>query len=227
MIGAVLFDLDETLLDRTSSLRRFLKDQYTRFFANGRHVAADEYCTRFLALDRRGLVPKSVVYPALLQEFGAPAQLAANLLQDYHQRCCQFAGGFPGLADTLAGLRAMGLKTGIVTNGEASFQRRHIDALELRPMMDAILISEAEGLRKPDARLFHRAAAQLGVAANACLFVGDNPEADILGAHDAGLQTAWFANGRSWPDDLAAQPGQRIEQLADLLGIVGPQTGTR
>lgn len=227
MVAAVLFDLDETLLDRTSSLRRFLADQHARFFTSGGHVSFEQFCERFLALDRRGLVQKSVVYPTLLQELGAPAHLAEALLLDYRDRCCLFAGGFPDVADVVSRLRVMGLKLGIVTNGHAEFQSRHIDALNLREVMDTILISEVEGLRKPDVRLFHRAAARLEIESGACLFVGDNPEADILGAHGAGMQTAWFSNGRSWPADIAPLPGHQIDRLLDLLSIVGESERSR
>lgn len=219
MIAAVLFDLDETLLDRTGSLAEFLADQHARFGHCLGHVPFILFRDRFLALDARGRTPKSIVYSALLVEFGCSLELADTLLADYRDRCCHYAKAFPHVATVLTSLRTYGLKLGIVTNGETEFQTRHINALHLDPLVDAILISESEGIRKPDCSLFLRAAARLNVNPASCLFVGDSPEADIFGAHVAGMQTAWFANGITWPSDLPAMPGIAIEQLSDLIAV--------
>ena len=86
MIRAVLFDLDETLLDRTGSLRAFLADQYARHAASLGMATGQTWCERFLALDRRGHVHKSVVYPDLLAEFDGEAAAADVLLSEAGNR---------------------------------------------------------------------------------------------------------------------------------------------
>jgi putative hydrolase of the HAD superfamily len=83
-----------------------------------------------------------------------------------------------------------------------------------------VLVSEAEGLRKPDPLIFRRAAERLGVEAGECLFVGDNPEIDIIGAAAAGMQTAFFVSTTPWPDGLAL-PGYRITALTEVSLLVG------
>jgi len=220
MIAAVLFDLDETLLDRTNSLVDFLADQHHRF--NGRlgGPVFPAWRDEFFALDRRGLVHKSLVYPALLTSFGGDATAANELLADYRSRCSQFARPIPGLIHTLSTIRSMNLPIGIVTNGGAEFQARTIDALGIRELVDAVLISQAEGLRKPDRAIFERAAQRLGVPPRQCLFVGDSPAADILGAHAAGMKTAWFRCGMTWPNELESRPGPAIDTLAEVLRLI-------
>lgn len=219
MISAVLFDLDETLLNRTASVTDFLPDQYQRFADDLGNVALDVWRARFLALDQKGHMRKSVVYPALLKEFGGNAARAAALLEDYKQRCSLFAQPFPGMRDTLIGLRAGGLKLGIVTNGEIAIQTPNINALGLPDLVDAILISEQEGLRKPDVALFHRAAERLAVRPEQCLFVGDSPEADIVGAHRAGMITAWFDQLGTWVID-GPRPDYIIKHLSEVPALV-------
>jgi phosphoglycolate phosphatase-like HAD superfamily hydrolase len=66
---AVLFDLDETLFDRTTSLVVFLTYQHGRFADRLGEVTFEVWRDRFLALDPRGYVHKSLVYLALLTEF--------------------------------------------------------------------------------------------------------------------------------------------------------------
>ena len=220
MTAAVLFDLDQTLLDRTVSLDGFLDQQYSRFSKRIGAPGLEAWRSRFVSLDQNGHVHKALVYKALLADFGGDAHAAADLLADYRQRSCEHARGFPGMAQTLAALRGRGLKLGIVSNGETDFQMRNIKALGLEGMVDAILISEAEGLRKPDAAIFFRAAERVGATPEECLFVGDNPEADILGAYGAGMKTAWFNAGAVWPEGLAVNPGAEIKELAQTLALV-------
>lgn len=219
MISAVLFDLDETLLDRTTSLLAFLGDQHSRFAAGLGSGSFEAWRDRFLELDARGHVHKAVVYPSLLAEFHGDASLAETLLFDYRTRCSLFACPFDGMVSTLMLLRAKGLRLGIVTNGETEFQARHVEALGLDSLMDGVLMSQTEGFRKPDAALFRRAADRLGVELVNCLFVGDNPVADILGAAAAGMATAWFRCGQEWPPDLPPIPGFIIDRLPDVLEL--------
>ncbi|MCP1559077.1 UNVERIFIED_ORG: putative hydrolase of the HAD superfamily [Methylobacterium sp. SuP10 SLI 274] len=222
MIDAVLFDLDETLLDRTTSLKAFLRDQFERHADHLGQVQSDEWCARFLVLDRRGHVHKSVVYPAILDEFGGRAEHAEILLADYRACCARFAQPFDGMRAVLEELRARGLALGIVTNGETEFQLRHVRALELDKLVDAVLISEREGLRKPDATLFLRAATACRTEPSRCLFVGDNPLADVLGAHAAGMSTAWFHGVAEWPTDAPSNPGVSIDHLSQVLVLARP-----
>ncbi|MET3438023.1 HAD family hydrolase [Sphingomonas sp. 1185] len=227
MTAAILFDLDETLLDRTTSLIAFLADQHSRFRSRLGYAAFEAWRDRFIAMDARGHTHKSVVYPAILAEFNGDPNAADELLDDYRKRCSSFARPFAGMAETLQELRSRGRRLGIITNGETAFQSRHIEALGLDRMVDAVLISQTEGLRKPDPALFERAAARLCVQASECLFVGDNPVADVLGAHNAGLSTAWFRCGMDWPADLPPPPGAVIERLSEVLALVDGVSSVR
>ena len=49
---------------------------------------------------------------------------------------------------------------------------------------------------------------------------GDNAEADILGAHGAGMTTGWFNDGGVWPVSLAPNPGAEIWELAQTLELI-------
>ena len=92
---------------------------------------------------------------------------------------------------TMETLRANGKKLGLITNGPVEWQRRKLHALGMTDWFDAVLISEAEGIQKPDARIFLRGVERCGVAASEAMFVGDHPQTDVAGARDAGLVPVW------------------------------------
>jgi putative hydrolase of the HAD superfamily len=218
-LRAVLFDLDETLFDRAGSLRAFLKNQHFRF--RDRLGPADHmtWTEHFLALDKRGTVPKSVVYSRLLLDFKGDTGAAESLHTDYRQHLSGHAIPIAGMTNTLSKLRGAGLKLGIVTNGETDHQTRNIRALGLTTLVSAILVSQEEGVRKPDKAIFLRAAQRLGVEPGDCLFVGDNPVADVLGAHACGMRTAWLSNRSKWPGELSPQPDAIISTLDEVLSL--------
>ena len=223
MIKAVLFDLDETLLVRKAAIRTFIEDQYQRHGAVLAGIGRDRYVARFLALEDEGRTPKAVVYPQLAAELGLSATIAADLLADYQAIYPRYAVLSPGATETLVALRARGLKTGIVTNGSAVVQNGKIDATGLRPLLDIVLVSEAEGLRKPDRRIFELALQRLNLTAHEVIFVGDNPAADVDGARTAGLLAVWYHSTTDWPADLQP-PAYTITALAEVIALSGQST---
>lgn len=216
MIKAVLFDLDGTLFDRTTSVTAGLQRQYARFVQDLKGTPQAAYLERFLVLDERGYVKKAVVYQQMAEEFGWSAKLAQTLCDDYYARYHDQCIGFPGLAQMLADLSCLGLKLGLVTNGWERTQRGVIQALSIEPFLEAILISETEGVRKPDARIFSRALEQLGVDARHALFVGDHPVNDIKGAQQVGMRTVWMRDAH-WGD--CPQADWHIGSLPELTAL--------
>ena len=221
MIRAVMFDLDETLILRSGAIRAFIADQYQRFAAELGGVDGATYAGRFLAMEDNGRVPKDKLYPQFVAALGITGVDAGTLLEDYRSRYPSFASLAPGARETVAAIRAEGLRTGILTNGNERVQMAKIEAIGLAGLLDTIVVSEAVGLRKPDGAIFLLAADRLGVDPVATLFVGDNPEVDIVGAARAGLRTAWFRNGAEWPDGLLPRADADIDRLAEVLRLTG------
>ena len=194
MVKAVIFDLDGTLLNRDTSIAQFISAQYKRLYAHLHHIPKLDYIERFITLDSRGYVWKDKVYQALVTEFKIEGIDWRSLLTDYENQFQFHCVPFPALIEMLTTLKQQGYLLGIITNGRGEFQNRAISGLGIRDYFETILISEIEGVRKPQPEIFHRTMTRLGVSAQNSVFVGDNPEADITGANQVGLRTIWKRN---------------------------------
>ncbi len=213
---AVLFDLDGTRYDRDRLVSALVDDQYDAFAADLAGVSRSRFVAAVLAMDDHGYGEKTAGYERVVGSLGLPGRLADRLVAHFWSSY----DGYCELADdtrvTLESLRGRGLKLGIVTNGSVARQRRKIEALGLEPWFDTIVISEAEGVRKPDAEIFRRALARCAVDVRAALFVGDHPEADIEGARNAGLMAVW----KSVPYWRVDSGVPAVTRLSDLLPLV-------
>jgi putative hydrolase of the HAD superfamily len=215
---AVLFDLDQTLLDRDRSLVRFLDWQWAARPLL-RSMPRKAFVDAFLRLDARGTVWKDVVYARLLAERGLPTAGADALLADYLQVFPGHAVAYDHALTALRALKDRGLALGLVTNGRRDLQSAVATVLGLDSLLDTQVISEAVGLRKPDPAIFRLAAERLAVPVTACVFVGDNPDADVRGAHGAGMRAIWKENDAFPPPD-GAIPAGVLRDYRCLVAIV-------
>lgn len=87
-----------------------------------------------------------------------------------------------------------------MTNGPTSQQRLKIQIVGLERYVDAVVISETEGVKKPDPRIFQSAAERLKTVLDGAWMIGDHPTADIEGARAIGLNTAWGSRGGLWTE---------------------------
>jgi putative hydrolase of the HAD superfamily len=191
MIKAVIFDLDGTLLNRDESVKKFIDNQYERLNKWVNHIPKDKYISRFIELDNRGYVWKDKVYQQLTDELDITGITWEDLLQDYTREFKNNCIPFPNLIELLEELRNNNLILGMITNGIGQFQMDNIKALGIEKYFQTILVSEWEGLKKPDPNVFLRALEQLDVSPNQCVYVGDHPENDVKAAQNVGMQGIW------------------------------------
>ena len=85
-------------------------------------------------------------------------------------------------------------------------------------MFDTILISDAEGISKPNRQIFERALERLNVTPAHAVFVGDHPDVDVAGARGAGMRAIWR---RDPGVSRVVEADAVIEELGDLLMLLG------
>lgn len=224
-LQAVLFDLDDTLIDRDESLRRFataLASEYAQRLTTADPVALYPIVR---SADGGGYQPRARVaedLALLLPWKNAPT--STELASFWDTRFPSCSQPTDGLVEVLGRLRQRDLKTGIVTNGRVTAQGKKIALLGLDALVDTVVISEAVGVWKPDSRIFDIALDRLNVARSEAWFVGDNPMNDVLGATAAGLTAIWFRRDAEWPVEHP-RPALSITSLRQIVGLLSPKDG--
>ncbi|QSB13287.1 HAD family hydrolase [Natronosporangium hydrolyticum] len=126
----------------------------------------------------------------------------------------------PDAVDTLAALRARGLRTAVVSDCGYELPR-FLPALPIAPLLDTCVYSVEVGRRKPHPRLYQTACRRLGVAPDQCLYVGDGGSQELTGARAAGMTALQLAapdlHEHLVFDQEASFDGPRIGTLAELL----------
>lgn len=189
----VLFDLDNTLVDR----RGTLVDWAAEFAA--RHGLEDEEQAYVL-----GMVAERA-YPSTFDAIRTRYRLPMSTDELWRAYCTDVAAMASCPAEVLDGLdelRAAGWRVGVATNGAADIQRAKLWATGISERVDGVFVSEEADARKPQTRHFALAAARCGgVLGDGGWMVGDNPVNDIGGGRSAGLNTIWIGSDRFWPPD--------------------------
>jgi len=220
-LRAILFDAGDTLIAYRRPLRILLQDF---FIQHDEILKRDSIAEALLAVDPRH---HTLVHQTrtVADEQRMWVELARDLLdvllprrRDLYPALAQwFTDGyrhlkvFRDVGPTLRRLRARGYRLAVVSNWEPSLPLT-LDRLGLGKYFDTVVASAAEGVWKPDPRLFEIALGRLGVPAPEALCVGDHIERDIEAARAAGLSAVLL-------DRFDDHPGYtpRVRTLVGLL----------
>ena len=214
MPEAVLFDLDGTLADTAPDLGGALNQL---LLEHGRDPLPMEDLRSHVSSGARGMIgaglgitPADPAYAALQQRF----------LAIYQDALCVGTRLFAGMAEHLDELEAQAIPWGIVTNKSQRFAIPLMEGLGLRQRSICIVCGDSARRSKPHAHPMQLASALMGVAAEECIYVGDD-ERDVISGRAAGMTTivagwGYLGTGKppaSWgADAIAGAP-------RDILGF--------
>ncbi|SMF18442.1 2-haloacid dehalogenase [Tistlia consotensis] len=153
-------------------------------------------------------------YAMALHGVADPA-LRERLMQLYRR-----LDAYPDVRPSLERLRAGGLKTAILSNGEPSMLQDAVAHAGIADLLDDVQSIESVGIFKPDMRVYQLSVDRLGLAAGRICFVSTNAW-DASGAGYFGFRVAWM-NRFGMPDErLGNSPAAVIEGLDELPGLLG------
>ncbi|HEY2253183.1 MAG TPA: HAD family hydrolase [Planctomycetaceae bacterium] len=218
MIRALLFDVDNTLADRSAAFRRYSADFCRRRLAHRSPQEQIVAVAEMLAIDNSGYTPRDEFCADVVARFADCGLTATQMWHDHRDQLCEFYEPNVAVRQLVARLAAQ-YCMGIVSNGSQRNQRRKLERIGLADLVECIVISEEARVAKPDAAVFLAALDVLGCVPDEALFIGDDPYSDIAGASRAGLATCWVSLGRPFPIEFPA-PDLVIPCLLDLEGVL-------
>lgn len=207
----VIFDLDNTLVDRQGPLADWVSAFSTQ------HALDDDSRLHLLQFVQERACPET--FEAIRSQYGLVPSAAA-LWRDYLAHMVRSVTCPAHVLEGLSRLRRAGWRVVIATNGESEIQTAKVAGAGIADHVDAVCTSEAAGVRKPGIVIFEKAAASCGAnLAHGGWMVGDGADTDIHGGSAAGLRTIWISGGRPWsggdiaPDHVTTDVRQAIDLL--------------
>ncbi len=226
-VRAIAFDLDGTLLDTIHDLAAAVNA-----------LLAEEGYEPLAKDELRAMVGKgmaNLVQRALARAGGVPpaaiddATLRAALGR-YQERYAAVLGRetrpYPGMAEGLARLAAMGFPLAVVTNKAARFVRPHLEHAGIAHLFALVVGGDTLPTRKPDAGPLLHVAAAFGIAPAQLLMVGDSIN-DVAAARAAGCPVLVLPYGYN-----EGEPVQNLDadgivpslaEVADRVRLVAPE----
>ncbi len=126
------------------------------------------------------------------------------------------------IVSLLRELKERGYKVGLISNC-FSEEAEAIRASVLAPFFDVMMLSCEQGVQKPEHEIFERCLAELSVAPEECLYVGDGGSFELETAKEFGmktLQAGWFVKNEQedWRKEgfaSATDPGEVLRAVAE------------
>lgn len=225
----IFFDLDHTLWDYDRNVTESLSELYQyydllglgiptfqNFFESFHHVNFQLWDWYNVGkIDKENL--RKERFRMIFEHAGAsPEVIPVPFEEDFMHRTSSKPHVFPYTFEILRYLQEK-YQLHIITNGFDESQAKKINSANLQSYFDLIITSETTGYKKPDARIFHHTVEKLGTKHAHCLMIGDNPNSDILGAINAGIDQVYFNPEGRKIDLNPTYTITHLKELEDLL----------
>ena len=210
--GAVLFDLDGTLVDSAADIA----EAVNRTLEELGHAREDEATVRaWIGLGTR------VLLDSALRHAGSRAavdEVMPRLMVHYEDCLLLHARLYPGTVEALEALAADGVALSMATNKPERMARVLLEAMGIGPYFAHVVGGDTLPERKPHALPLLHLAALHGVAPRDALMVGDS-EADAGAARAAGMDLVLLRHG--YPRDFDLERAGAVAVLDDLAPLPG------
>jgi putative hydrolase of the HAD superfamily len=224
----LFFDLDNTLWDFRANSREAFADVFSKVGLMGRIEdfnrfleVYERYNEHLWSEYRKGKMNKDVMRSERLmltfREFGIDDEEVVNKTNELYIKIAPTKTHlFPGVHETLGYLSSK-YNLYILTNGFSEVQLQKIIGCRLQPYFKKLFMAEMVGYQKPDRRFFEYAIKSIHAHKNECLIIGDDPETDIHGGANAGIDQVYFNLHNR---DCRVIPTFEIKDISELREIL-------
>ncbi len=221
MIQAIIFDLDNTLLDFIKMKQFAVKAAITAMNEAGLNVDEEKaYQDIFDLYVNKGWENQQVFDDYLNQTIGEVSNkiLAAGIVAYRRAREATLLV-YPNVNKTLIELIKMGIKLAVVSDAPSREAWMRLYYLNLHHVFDPVLTFDDTGVRKPSPKPFQMALDYLKVKPEEALMIGDWPERDVVGAKQIGIKTIFARYGDTF-GTLDSGADWDINDIYEVVDIV-------
>ena len=220
MIRAVIFDLDNTLIDFMTMKRISCDAAISAMIGAGLNVDKEKATKELFKLyDKYGLEEKSI-FQLFLKKIAKKIdyELLASGIVAYRRVRTGFLEPYPHVEKVLYELKQRGIKLAIVSDAPRLKAWIRLVSMKINHLFDVVVTFEDTRELKPSTKPFKIAFRKLDLKANECLMVGDRPEKDIKGAKKLGMLTCFAKYGNPKAKSLNAD--YEINDIKELIEII-------
>lgn len=221
MIKAIIFDLDNTLMDFMKMKGRAIDAAITAMIDAGLKISKEEAKAKIDVIYKEKGIEFQKVFDILLEEVLKDVDykvLAAGVVAYRKAREAELTP-YPHVYPTLIQLAKMGLKLGILSDAPSKEAWLRLAYLNFHHIFDAIVTFDETGERKPSPVPFKAILKKLNVQPEESLMVGDWAERDIVGASNLGMKTAFAKYGDTF-DTKEHSGDYELNDIHELVSIV-------
>lgn len=226
MIKAVIFDLDNTLVDFMAMKNQAVDAAIHAMRDAGLVLTHEEIRKRIDAIyAERGIEFQNVFDQLLFNEFSkVDHKILASGIIAYRRAREAALVLYPHVYLTLVQLVKMNLKIAVVSDAPGREAWLRLCYLNLHHLFDAVVTFDDTKMRKPNREPFVEALKRLGVEAREALMIGDWAERDVVGAAQVGMKTVFARYGDTF-GTVVSHADYEVDDITELIDIVRQLNG--
>ena len=228
MIKAIIFDLDNTLVDFMKMKEDAVKAAIKAMIDAGLRISKEEANRKIYRIYKEEGIEFQEVFDRFLHEACGeinPKVLAAGIVAYRKAREAALVL-YPHVNLTLVELIKRGVKLAVLSDAPRKQAWLRLCYLNLQHIFDVVVTFEDTGKRKPSPEPFEKVLELLEVEPGGAMMIGDWPERDMTGASQLGIRTVYAKYGDIYVryDDKDKDKVQNadftIEDISELLEIL-------